>query len=67
MRPVTAKAAVSLTVIRALEKRQGFNIASPEEIAYRRSLVYAEQLIELVTAPEKYNHGNHFRKVITLK
>jgi glucose-1-phosphate thymidylyltransferase len=46
--------------IRALEKRQGFKVACPEEIAYRAGWISAEALNELARA-NKSSYGAYLR------
>jgi len=45
--------------VRALEKRQGFRIACPEEIAYSAGWISREQLAELGTRLSKSSYGQY--------
>jgi glucose-1-phosphate thymidylyltransferase len=45
--------------VRALEKRQGFRIACPEEIAYASGWIDREQLAELGTRLAKSSYGQY--------
>lgn len=49
--------------VRTLEKRQGFKIASPEEIAYRQGFIDAAQLGRLADALGKSTYGQYLRKL----
>lgn len=46
--------------IRALEKRQGFKVACPEEVAFRQGWISAEALAELAKA-YKGQYGAYLR------
>ena len=50
--------------IRALEKRQGFKVACPEEIAYRAGWISREALNELAQA-YKGDYGAYLRGLET--
>ncbi|MCB4769868.1 glucose-1-phosphate thymidylyltransferase RfbA [Ancylobacter sp. Lp-2] len=50
--------------VRTLEKRQGFKIASPEEIAFRRGLIDVAQLERLATRIGKSSYGGYLRRVL---
>ncbi|MDR6951398.1 glucose-1-phosphate thymidylyltransferase [Ancylobacter sp. 3268] len=50
--------------VRTLEKRQGFKIASPEEIAFRRGLIDARQLEDLAVRLGKSSYGGYLRRVL---
>ncbi len=50
--------------VRVLEKRQGFKIACPEEIAYERGFIDANQLEKLATALGKSAYGVYLRTVV---
>ena len=45
--------------VRALEKRQGFRISSPEEIAFRMGYIDRDQLVKLGTVLEKSDYGQY--------
>jgi glucose-1-phosphate thymidylyltransferase len=50
--------------IETLEKRQGLKAACPEEIAYRRGFITAEQLLALAKPLEKSGYGQYLRGVV---
>jgi glucose-1-phosphate thymidylyltransferase len=50
--------------IETLEKRQGLKAACPEEIAYRRGFISAEQLLALAKPLEKSGYGQYLRRVV---
>lgn len=50
--------------VRTLEKRQGFKIACPEEIAFDKGFIDAAQLETLVTALGKSEYGAYLRKTV---
>lgn len=49
--------------VRVLEKRQGFKIACPEEIAFDRGFIDGDQLDRLAAALGKSEYGAYLRKV----
>jgi glucose-1-phosphate thymidylyltransferase len=49
--------------VRALEKRQGFRVACPEEIAYRKGFIGREQLIELAGELGSSTYGHYLHSV----
>lgn len=51
--------------VRVLEKRQGFKIASPEEIAFRQGFIDASQLENAIVKLGKSEYGNYLRKILT--
>ena len=50
--------------VRTLEKRQGFKIACPEEIAFDRGFIDATQLGRLADALGKSTYGQYLRKTV---
>ncbi len=48
--------------VRTLEKRQGFKIACPEEIAFENGFIDADQLVRLADALGKSTYGQYLRK-----
>ena len=50
--------------VRVLEKRQGFKISCPEEIAWRRGFITAEQLEVLATDLGRSDYGRYLRKCL---
>jgi glucose-1-phosphate thymidylyltransferase len=50
--------------IATVEKRQGLKIACPEEIAYRKGYISAEQLAALALPLEKNGYGKYLRQVL---
>jgi len=53
--------------VRVLEKRQGFKIACPEEIAWRRGLIDGRQLSALADRLGKSDYANYLRKCLTVQ
>ena len=49
--------------VRALEKRQGFRIACPEEIAFRMGFIGSDELMELARALGKSAYGEYLAMV----
>ncbi|HLL51063.1 MAG TPA: glucose-1-phosphate thymidylyltransferase RfbA [Thermomicrobiales bacterium] len=49
--------------VRALEKRQGFRVASPEEIAFKQGWIDADQLRRLAAELEKSSYGQYLHKM----
>lgn len=49
--------------VRALEKRQGFRIACPEEIAYNSGWIEREQLMALGTKLSKSTYGQYLLRI----
>ena len=47
--------------VRVLEKRQGFKIACPEEVAYQKGFINAEQLERLASQLGKSAYGGYLR------
>lgn len=52
------------TFIETLEKRQGLKIACPEEIAYNRGYISAEQLRTLIEPLAKNGYGQYLSRVL---
>lgn len=50
--------------VRTLEKRQGFKVACPEEVAYRMGFIDATRLEELATRLGKSTYGTYLRSVL---
>jgi glucose-1-phosphate thymidylyltransferase len=50
--------------VRVLEKRQGFKIASPEEVAYRQGFIDAAQLEHLAASLGKSDYGTYLRNLV---
>lgn len=51
--------------VRVLEKRQGFKIACPEEIAFQKGFIDANQLDELSRKFGSSEYGKYLRKTLT--
>ncbi|WP_230530744.1 glucose-1-phosphate thymidylyltransferase RfbA [Microvirga roseola] len=49
--------------VRALERRQGFRIACPEEIAYNAGWIEREQLVALATKLSKSTYGQYLLSI----
>jgi glucose-1-phosphate thymidylyltransferase len=49
--------------VRALEKRQGFRVACPEEIAFRKGFIGREQLLELARELGSSSYGSYLRSI----
>lgn len=52
--------------VRVLEKRQGFKIACPEEIAWRKGFIDDAQLESLSITLGKSDYGKYLRKCLTM-
>lgn len=50
--------------VRILEKRQGFKIASPEEIAFRQGFIDSTQLERAISKLGKSDYGRYLRSVM---
>jgi glucose-1-phosphate thymidylyltransferase len=50
--------------IATLQKRQGLMVACPEEIAYRKSWISAEQLLKLAAPLKKNAYGQYLEKIV---
>jgi glucose-1-phosphate thymidylyltransferase len=53
------------TFIATLQKRQGLMVACPEEIAYRRNWIDAEQLLALAKPLAKSSYGAYLNSILT--
>jgi glucose-1-phosphate thymidylyltransferase len=53
--------------IATVEKRQGLKIACPEEIAYRRGYISAEQVEKLAQPLKKNEYGKYLLRLLTSK
>ncbi|MFG1374568.1 glucose-1-phosphate thymidylyltransferase RfbA [Xanthobacter oligotrophicus] len=53
--------------VATLEKRQGFKIACPEEVAYRMGFIDVNQLGELAVALGKSNYGKYLAQIVKQK
>ncbi len=51
--------------ISTLQKRQGLMVACPEEIAYRKGWISAEQLLKLAAPLKKNAYGQYLEKIIS--
>lgn len=51
--------------VRVLEKRQGFKIASPEEIAFRNGFIDGPQLEQAIVKLGKSDYGRYLRSILT--
>lgn len=50
--------------VRVLEKRQGFKIAAPEEIAYRQGFIDGPQLEQAIVKLGKSDYGRYLRRIL---
>jgi len=50
--------------VRVIEKRQGFKIGCPEEVAYRMNLINKDQLIALAKQFEKSGYGDYLKMIL---
>jgi glucose-1-phosphate thymidylyltransferase len=50
--------------VRVIEKRQGFKIGCPEEVAYRMNLINKDQLIGLAKQFEKSGYGEYLKMIL---
>ena len=50
--------------IATIEKRQGLKVACPEEIAYRKGYIDAEQLAKLAEPLKKNNYGQYLLQIL---
>ncbi len=51
--------------VRVLEKRQGFKIAAPEEIAFRQGFIDGPQLEQAIVKLGKSDYGRYLRALLT--
>ncbi|WP_065846384.1 glucose-1-phosphate thymidylyltransferase RfbA [Sphingobium sp. Ndbn-10] len=51
--------------VRVLEKRQGFKIASPEEIAFRQGFIGVAELEQAISKLGKSNYGIYLQGILT--
>jgi glucose-1-phosphate thymidylyltransferase len=51
--------------VRVLEKRQGFKIASPEEIAFRQGLIGAAELEKVIGKLGKSDYGRYLQGILS--
>ena len=58
-----AKFDMDTEFVRTLEKRQGFKISCPEEIAFRQGWIDAKQLTTLGKAIEKSGYGGYLLRL----
>ena len=47
-----------------LEKRQGFKISSPEEIAFRQGFIGAAEMEQVIGRLGKSDYGRYLRRVL---
>lgn len=52
------------TFVQTVQERQGLMIACPEEIAYRRGLINAEQLLRLAEPLKKNHYGQYLIQLV---
>ena len=51
--------------IETVEKRQGLKVACPEEVAYRKGYITADQLRKLATPLQKTAYGQYLLRILT--
>jgi glucose-1-phosphate thymidylyltransferase len=51
--------------IETVEKRQGLKVACPEEVAYRKGYITADQLHKLATPLQKTAYGQYLLRILT--
>ena len=52
------------TYIETIEKRQGLKVACPEEIAYRKGYINADQLQKLAQPLLKNGYGQYLQRLL---
>ncbi|MGY0645227.1 MAG: glucose-1-phosphate thymidylyltransferase RfbA [Paraglaciecola chathamensis] len=50
--------------VQTLEKRQGLKVCCPEEIAYRKGYINAEQLLAIAKPLQKSGYGQYLKKLL---
>jgi glucose-1-phosphate thymidylyltransferase len=50
--------------IATLQKRQGLMVACPEEIAYRRGWISAEDILKVASQLSKNSYGQYLKKIV---
>lgn len=50
--------------VRILEKRQGFKIASPEEIAFRQGFIDSSMMENAITKLGKSDYGKYLKTIL---
>ncbi|MEP6617520.1 MAG: glucose-1-phosphate thymidylyltransferase RfbA [Ginsengibacter sp.] len=50
--------------VRVIEKRQGFKIGCPEEVAYRMNFINKDQLMKLANKFEKSGYGEYLKMIV---
>ena len=53
--------------ISVIEKRQGLKVSCPEEVAYRRGYISAEQLLALAAPLDKSGYGAYLKRLLNDK
>jgi glucose-1-phosphate thymidylyltransferase len=48
-----------------VEKRQGLKVACPEEVAYRKGYINADQLRKLAAPLQKTAYGQYLLRILT--
>jgi glucose-1-phosphate thymidylyltransferase len=51
--------------IETVEKRQGLKVACPEEVAYRKGFINADQLKKLASPLQKTAYGQYLLRLLT--
>ena len=51
--------------VRTIEKRQGLKICCPEEVAFRKGYISAEQLAALAEPLKKSGYGQYLQTILT--